>query len=113
MVDAAGAATGVIVAGQDVTALRRAEQSIARERERLALTIEASRAAIGEWDLESGRIWWSPRLRELLGFSAGDNTAVDTNVAKYAHREDRRAFMEAVRDMLHGGARMDLELRLA
>ena len=113
LVDDVGTSTGVIVAAQDVTALRRAEQSIARERERLALTIEASQAAIGEWDLESNRIWWSPRLKELLGFPAGDNTAVDTNVARYAHREDRHAFMAAVRDMLHGGGRMDLEMRLA
>ncbi len=113
LVDKGGRPTGVIVAGQDVTELRRAEQDVARERERLALTIEASRAAIGEWDLESGGVWWSTRLKELLGYPPDHVPDAATDISAYAHPDDRRPFMRAVGGMLRGGRRMDLELQLA
>ena len=113
LIDAAGRPTGVIVAASDITALRHAEDGVTRERERLALTIEASRAAIGEWDFETGRVWWSPRLKELLGYPVDHIVAATADVATFAHPEDQAAFRDAITGMLRRHQRMDLELRLA
>ena len=113
LIDAGGRPSGVIVAASDITALRHAEEGVTRERERLALTIEASRAAIGEWDFETGRVWWSPRLKELLGYPVDHIVAATADVATFAHPEDQAAFRDAIAGMLRRRQRMDLELRLA
>jgi diguanylate cyclase (GGDEF)-like protein/PAS domain S-box-containing protein len=54
---------------------RRADQTraaLARAEERLALTVHGAAAGWFEWDLEAGRIEWSPRLRALFGYEAAD-----------------------------------------
>ena len=49
-----------------------ARMAAARAEERLALTVHGAAAGWFEWDLEAGRIEWSPRLRALFGYQAGD-----------------------------------------
>ena len=49
-----------------------ARVAAARAEERLALTVHGAAAGWFEWDLETGRIEWSPRLRVLFGYQAGD-----------------------------------------
>jgi diguanylate cyclase (GGDEF)-like protein/PAS domain S-box-containing protein len=63
------------LAAARVAALREAQQlrgALERAEERLALTVHGAAAGWFEWDLQRGRIDWSPRLRALFGYEAGD-----------------------------------------
>jgi len=63
------------LAAARVAALRQAQalrSALERAEERLALTVLGAAAGWFEWDLQQGRIDWSPRLRALFGYEAGD-----------------------------------------
>jgi diguanylate cyclase (GGDEF)-like protein/PAS domain S-box-containing protein len=51
---------------------QRQRAALERAEERLALTVLGAAAGWFEWDLQAGRIDWSPRLRALFGYEAGD-----------------------------------------
>jgi PAS domain S-box-containing protein len=52
---------------RDITERKRAEQSIRRNEERLALALEAASMGMWDWHLPTGRMNWSPETHEMFG----------------------------------------------
>jgi PAS domain S-box-containing protein len=70
MVDlgADGKPIGLFGVMQDVTDRRREEEELRSSRELLALTFQATRDGIWDWDLRADSIWFSPIWKEQLGY---------------------------------------------
>ena len=74
--------------------LRAVEEALETERERLRLVMRATRAGIVDWDIASGAVWYSGRLKRLLGYDSDFDSSRWTNFSEFVHPDDRE---EAIR----------------
>src|SRR4051812_37764937 len=63
---------------------------------RLQLALSAGKMAAWEWDLRTGRRWWSPEMFPLHGLDPGRELPADYYIL--VHREDRDRFRAALRE---------------
>jgi PAS domain S-box-containing protein len=116
MTDARGRGIGVLVASLDTTERYAMEQALARERERLALLVRATKAGFTDWDLATGQTVYSDRFREMLGYPRDFDAWPP--FPDMVHPEDREtvraAIGEALRENAATGERLHgpLEYRL-
>lgn len=55
--------------GFDITRHKQVERELQDSRDFFRLAIEGTRDGLWDWDLRTGTIWLSPRLKEILGFA--------------------------------------------
>lgn len=111
--DETGAVLEWVGTVSDVHDQRQAVEELARSEERLALAVETADLVIWDFDLVSGRAWWSEGRKRLLGL--GDDEAFgDETFWRIVHAEDRK-WLAALRDeafeSTHSG-RFDAEFRI-
>lgn len=87
-----GEVIGVFVLVQDVTERKRAIESLARERERLAVALHAGRLGIYEWKVGEKDIWWSEETYDVFGVDRHTfRPSIDALMAT-VHPDDRDLF---------------------
>ncbi|MES1979895.1 MAG: PAS domain-containing protein [Pseudomonadota bacterium] len=108
MANARGEPLGVVTASADVTERYEMEQALATEQRRIALVVRAAKAGIVDWDGRTRTAFYSPRLRELLGFSADTDTSAWPDYFDMIHPDDtarvRDAFAEHIKGKGPAGA---------
>lgn len=107
-----GNVRGAIVAGLDVTALRKAQEQLVRAEERARLALQAGR--MGTWDriMPDGPTVWNEDHYRILGYDSTQMTASKEAWEARVHPEDLRAFYERIRGVLKQGGDFDEELRI-
>ena len=60
---------GFAVTFADITEAKRVERELLDSRELLTLALQAGRDGIWDWDLRTGRIWFSPQWKAQLGYA--------------------------------------------
>jgi len=89
-------------------ALKRARGEFASERKRTELVIRATQTGIFDWDVASGRIDYSERFKEILGFPAHADLSDRAQHFDSVHPEDRekarQAFIAHLREGRDTGA---------
>jgi two-component system, sensor histidine kinase and response regulator len=117
--DASGRAVSFAGSFEDITAQKVAELARAEAEARLARAIDGGSDALFEWDLTQGTssadlsedaIWYSPRLREMLGY--GSNEVLPTSVRELMSEEDRARMDAAVYRHIHHDEQYDVTVRL-
>lgn len=68
----------------DITLIKNLEQQLQDERTRLELAMDATRAGMWEWNLDSGLVYYSERYRMLLGLGSGANVSWSAQI----HEDD-------------------------
>lgn len=79
----------------DVLEQRRASELLRTSEERTRLAMEATGIGLFDWNLQTGRVWWSDTMRALLGWGPEGEPDIDAFLA-VVHTEDRRAVSEAI-----------------
>jgi diguanylate cyclase (GGDEF)-like protein/PAS domain S-box-containing protein len=94
--DEKGEPAGVVSICQDVTKRKQTEEALRRSEERYALAARGANDGIWDWDLESGRLFFSARWKEMLG--CGDDEIGDEldDWLGRVHPEDREHLDEAL-----------------
>jgi PAS domain S-box-containing protein len=64
------------------------ERALRQSEERLSLAISATRSAVWDMDLLTGRVWWSAELPQMLGYAADELTMLPGTLESLIHPED-------------------------
>jgi len=97
----------------NVTGRRRAEQALQESEERLNLAFLAANDGLIDWDVRTGKIFYSPRSFTMLGYEPGAFVPTYPMILTLVHPEDRDRVGEALADLTSGRRdRCDMELRV-
>jgi PAS domain S-box-containing protein len=97
---------------RDVTGTRRAEDSLRKSEERLALAVAGAREGVWDMNLETGDVVYSSRWKQMLGY---EDDEIEPHVSAWerlVHPEDRRLAIDAQNSVAHGAATFEAEFRL-
>ncbi len=111
-VDARGARLGFFALVTDATARQNAEAALRAAEERYALAIQGSTDGIWDWDKVTDRVYWSPRMAELVGREAGTVSRHDPSRANLVHPDDRQRNQDAIAAHIERGEPYDVEIRV-
>ncbi len=101
--DAGGKVSGIQGISWDVTERKRAEAELRRSKERFELAVLGSQDGLWDWDLDADRIWYSPQLRNMLGYDEAEFPNRPGETEKRVHPDDL-AEWRAVLDRIVEGA---------
>lgn len=99
----------VIARGRD--AGRTAELSLRYSEQRLALALQAGRMAIWEWEIQTGRVHWSPELFEVTGIAPGNADEVRDDFFRRLHPEDGDCVLAISKEVCWTECPLDIEFR--
>ena len=97
---------------RDVSARRRAEESLRKSEERLALAVAGAREGVWDMNLETGDVVYSSRWKQMLGY---EDDEIEPHVSAWerlVHPDDRQLAIEATNSVAHGSATFEAEFRL-
>ena len=74
---------------RDVTEQRRAREALRESEERYALAVRGANDGIWDWDLRAGRLYLSPRWKQMLGYAEHELGELPEEWLGRLHPEDR------------------------
>ncbi len=98
----AGQVVAVFVMSRDITEQRAAAADLAQSDIRLRLTLEALRDGLWDWDVDSGRVFRSPRCHELLAREPAEDDGSIAFFESTVHPEDLPAVRATFEAHLRG-----------
>ncbi len=118
--ESSGIPYGVCGISTDISDRKRMEDALRLSEERLSLAMEGSNDGFWDghplpdepWDSPRTPVWWSPRIRQMLGFSAEEFPDVLDSWASRLHPDDKDRVFAAVRAHLEQRVPYDIEYRI-
>ena len=111
--DDAGRVRLVVVCFTDCTALKDAQQSLAKSEERLRLVLKGSTDAPWDWDLVTGEVYYSERWWNMLGYPDCERIGNADAWRRLLHPDDDGMIRDYLADLLPGTRdAFSLEFRL-
>lgn len=92
-----GKATCFIGLVEDITDLREAKESARRNEERWQLALQGTSDGIWDWDVRTGRVFFSARWKEMLGFEDSELANSVETWEELVHPDDLARVKAAVR----------------
>jgi PAS domain S-box-containing protein len=96
---------------RDITERQRMLTAVKESEERFALTVAGSGDGIWEANRRSGSSWYSPRLKELLGYGEDEFPAEEDSWEKSIHPDDIQRTLAAFEAHLASDVPLDVEHR--
>ncbi len=78
----------------------------------LNLAVRGSSDGLWDWNIATDKVYYSPRLKELLGYQEHEIDNVFAEFESRLHPEDHDRIMQALSDHLEQGTPYDVECRL-
>ena len=110
--DREGRITGGVVAGREVTALKLAGKELRKSEERLDLALRATQEGIWDWDMETNAVWYSPKYKEMLGYSEEEIEPHVSAWLRLLHPEDKERSLRLVDKVMQGEQEYEIEFRV-
>ena len=104
----------ILCVGNDISDLKRTQEALRRERERLESVIEGSQLGAWEWNIQSNETVFNPVWASMLGYTIEELTPYDYDTwVRLVHPEDLPRAVEALTRCVDGhSAEYDCELRM-
>ena len=100
--DGSGRITGFRGIARDITERRRTERALRGSEERYALAARGANDGLWDWDLQSGKVYYSPRWKAMLGYSDGDLHGEPDDWFGRVHPQDLERLKSQIADHLDG-----------
>ncbi len=97
---------------QCITDRKRAEEALRASEDRLRLALRAADLGVWDWDLRSGRVYWSETTEAFFGLSAGSFSGTHAAYLDLIYLADRGAVLHAIQDAIEGRAACEFEHRV-
>jgi diguanylate cyclase (GGDEF)-like protein/PAS domain S-box-containing protein len=81
--------SGSVAIVRDVTEAKRAEEALRASEERYALAAQGANDGLWDWDLVSGKIYFAPRWKAMLGYDDADIGTSPDEWFRRLHPDDR------------------------
>jgi len=104
--------TGILVNSIDITAQVNAEKDLKKSEARFNLISKESIEGIWEWEISSDKLFWSDRLKELIGRK--DNCEINSlmHLKNLIYFKDRDLFVKSLWNHIHNRSPFDVEVRI-
>jgi PAS domain S-box-containing protein len=121
MLDAEGHVHRLLATSRDITDYKEVQESLRLSEERLAMVIRGSNDGFWDshvlpgqpWYSPSTPVWWSPRVREMLGYNEEEFPNILESWLSRLYPGDReRVFQHLTASLKQGGPQYDVEYRL-
>jgi len=100
----------ILCVGNDITARKQAEASLAESEQRFTLAMEATKDGLWDWNLQTGEVYYSPGYLAMLGYASGEVPADVDTWSDRIHPEDKDAALKANMDCIEN-RRDDFEVK--
>jgi len=97
---------------RDISDRLAAEQKVRENEERLSLSQEIADVGTWDWDVQSGKLIWSPQIYKILGVTPDQLAPSYENFLSMVHPQDRDNVRTVVRAALQDGKTYEVEHRL-
>ncbi|MGE0277286.1 MAG: PAS domain S-box protein [Nitrospiraceae bacterium] len=96
----------------DITERKRAEEQLRMSEERLRMALSASHVGIWDWDIRTGRMYWSAGVEALCGLATGSFAGTYAAYMELVYLEDRGALLASVQRALTDRAAIEATHRV-
>jgi diguanylate cyclase (GGDEF)-like protein/PAS domain S-box-containing protein len=111
--DGEGRPIGVVTTCEDITERKRTEDALRESEERYALAMKGANDGLWDWNLETGKVFYSSRWKEIIGEGGSEMPPVLDTWLDRAHPHDRAALEGDLRAHREGRtSRLENEHRL-
>jgi PAS domain S-box-containing protein len=100
------------VAFRDLEQLTAAAADLRRSRERFERAVVGSSSALWEWHLDSNEVWFSPRFKELLGYSEDEFANSFESLKSALHPDDKQRTLAVLKNHFNREGAFDIDYRL-
>jgi diguanylate cyclase (GGDEF)-like protein/PAS domain S-box-containing protein len=101
--DPIGHVIGIVGISRDITERNQVEETLRQSEERFRLMSWATKDAVWDWDLQTGRIWWGAGLQKIFRYPS---ETVETDSEWWLdriHAEDRAKVNRVISQAVEGG----------
>jgi len=96
----------------DVTVTKRAEHETALTKERLRRGQMFANIGTWDWNIRTGKLYWSERIAPLFGYPLGDLDTTYENFLNAVHPDDRQKVIDAVNACVESDVPYEIEHRV-
>jgi PAS domain S-box-containing protein len=88
--------TYLVIAHENITNRKLAEEALACERERLSLALDATELGLWDWNPQNGEVYFSPHWTQMLGFAHHELPGKVATWSDRVHPDDLPGVMKAI-----------------
>ncbi len=110
--DAKGDLTGYVGINVDITEMKKAQESLVLNEERLSRAQRSAGVGIWDWDIKSGKLEWSPELYELFGLNESTVVASFAIWNSVVHPDDLQKATDSITIAVKNGTPLASEYRI-
>ncbi|GAK52490.1 sensor protein fixL [Candidatus Moduliflexus flocculans] len=94
----------LLTVAHDITQIRQTEQALRESEQRLSFALEGTSDALWDWDVRTGKTYFSPRYYTMLGYDPDEFPADYDHWRKHLHPDDLFPIEEALAAHFSGDA---------
>ena len=100
--DAAGLIVQAVITFSDITARKQAEAALRESEERWKFALEGAGDSLWDWNLETGKAYFSPHYKEMYGYAEADFGTSSDEWSKRIHPDDAPGVFATLQPYMEG-----------